>query len=101
MAYDVVQIASHVKVRKLDEGNVKLLVGFDHDSYCTFGLSGEAVAALHAVQADELVGYCLNQACDAQGGITASQAKRVQVQGAFSWVCPNCAIPLSPPQFPF
>ncbi|MBA2682216.1 MAG: hypothetical protein H0U76_27970 [Ktedonobacteraceae bacterium] len=97
----VVPIAKHVLAKKLDDGNVRLWVTLGNDFECAFGLSGEAVAALQAFQADDLVGYCLNHDCAVQEAVTASQAGRLLVYGTLAWVCPNCAAPLSPPQFPF
>ncbi|MBA3824962.1 MAG: hypothetical protein H0X24_13835 [Ktedonobacterales bacterium] len=97
----VIPIAKHVLAKPLDDGTVRLWVTLGNDFECAFPLSGDAVAALHAFQADELVGYCLNQSCAVQEGVTAHQAGRLLVQGELSWVCPNCATPLSPPQFPF
>ncbi|MBA2681723.1 MAG: hypothetical protein H0U76_25420 [Ktedonobacteraceae bacterium] len=97
----VVPIAKHVLARKQDDGTVRLWVTLGNYFECAFGLSGEAVAALQAFQADDLVGYCFNHDCAVQEAVTASQAGRLLVYGTLAWVCPNCAMPLSLPQFPF
>jgi hypothetical protein len=98
---EVIPIANHVLARKQDDGTVRLWVTSGNDFECAFGLTGEAVAALQAFQADDLVGYCLTPNCAIQGGVTANQAGRLLVQGILAWVCPNCVAPLSPLQFPF